>query len=349
MKLNMILGIFLALAIGFILGSYFGLFSKKEVKAVEPSFSSDKPSQDEIQTAVQAKQLEFYTFRVEKFDMTPLGNNAFQINFKGQLTTKEDLYALANQEAAYDKYQLSPMVPLNTVEGKPLRYLRKMATAGKAQDVYGRCRAEKYLDRWSIKFERFEGGEKAEGVPLSMLGKSEFLIEGSPEEEMTFQRLLKETSEKEKKLKANRDSILPYLNTKTVYEGGITPKNGSKPQRIRIIFKEIAKDGSLILATVSNPEDEKDWMSLRGGINTEYINNNFTPENNPKRRFYLAYPLVMRNEVQSYRDRKQSLNFYVQYGNQFWFGMDGDKLIGKVGREFDQIDYTFTLNQKSTP
>ncbi|MEZ5404660.1 MAG: hypothetical protein R3F23_00390 [Verrucomicrobiia bacterium] len=172
MKLTIpILLTLLGIAVGFIFGSYFGKdFSKKNVvsQSSSSSSSSEKPSNAEVQKAIQAKILEFYEFKLDQFDITTLGNNSYQINFKGRLIAKEDLYVLGDLRAEYEKYQIPGYgASLKSVDGTPLRFLSPVASQGHEKEIYGRCHAEKYVDRWAIECEGFEDGNKIAGVPLS--------------------------------------------------------------------------------------------------------------------------------------------------------------------------------------
>lgn len=355
MKLVTILFILLSLAVGFILGSYFGKdFSKKTTIPVESSSSnsnsSEKPSEAEIEKAVQAKLFEFYEFKLDEFDITKQGNNSYQINFKGRLIAKEDLYVLGDLKAEYAKYKISSYgASLKSIDGTPLRFLSPVASQGGEKEVYGRCHAEKYVDRWSVECEGFEDSKKIVGVPLSTFPRKDYVIEGTPEAKAAFERLANIAHDKEKRLQNHLKSIMPYVKAGTIYEGTIYPSDSSKsPQKIRITFNEVREDGSLVTATASNPEDDKEWVSLRGAISSHYVNDMVTPENDPERRLYLAHPLVLRTDPShgSYRDRKESFSFYVVHGYSFWLGIEEGKLVGKIGRDPNQIHYSFTAAQK---
>ncbi|MEZ5404659.1 MAG: hypothetical protein R3F23_00385 [Verrucomicrobiia bacterium] len=175
------------------------------------------------------------------------------------------------------------------------------------------------------------------------------MIAGTPEAKAAFERLAHIAHDKEKRLQNHLKSIMPYVKAGTIYEGTIYPSDSSKsPQKIRITFNEVREDGSLVTATASNPEDDKEWVSLRGSISSHYVNDMVTPENDPERKLYVTYPLVLRTDPShgSYRDRKESFSFYVVHGYSFWLGIEEGKLVGKIGRDPDQIHYQFSAAQK---
>jgi hypothetical protein len=324
------------------------------------SFFRGGPPQDQIEAVIKGALPAYLGFSLGKTDMSKVGDNAYQVSFKGIIIPKEDLFVLSDVAKEYQKHGLDlPREALNPFASigsgpkvtPPLKLLSLTASANQKYEVYGKCAAEYTVDKWNMGFAGFDSASEIQGQPRSAFG-SDYLVVDSAEANAAFDKLVQRQKEMTEKRQRFLDAILPSIPAGTVFEGQAVYHemlhNPQNTQRIRITFQVVSPDGETVTAIISNPDDSMDSVPAQGRINTDPVADTTTPDSDPIKQLHLAYPieLVTDRDKASRRDQMRSWRYYTQIGVHFWFGIKDGQLVGKGGYDLYRQDYDIQAQKK---
>jgi len=321
------------------------------------SFFQSGPDQNQIEAAVKMALPAFLDFSLDKTDSSKIGDKQYQISFKGTLSPKEDLFVPSDVAKEYQKHGLDLPGPTLGIFSSgsevrpPLKLLSLAARANQKYEVYGKCDAEYTVDKWNVAFSGFDSIPDIQGQPRSAYG-TDYLVVDSAEANAAFDKLVQHQKEVAGKRQHFLDTVLPSIPAGAIFEGRAVYRqkfdDPKSTQKIRLTFEEVSPDGKTVKAIISNPDDSMDSVPIEGMVNTDSAVDTSTPDANPAKQFYLAYPIELVNdrEKASRRDQMRSWSYYTQMGFHFWLGIQDGKLVGKGGYDLNRQDYDFQAQKK---